>query len=138
MNAIEYLLIPASVVVTLVITKLLINRSRKRLQVKPSQTKVFSVITAFLDMYGIRDLPPTQTSKFEDDKYIRVLVVDSQAYWIVHNTLFVADQVDGLIDKETTRPVDTMAMDKVQLDRTIFIVNALTEGEGNDNWDSRN
>jgi hypothetical protein len=61
--------------------------------------------------------------------YTRVVFVENQAYWIKNNTLFVADMEDDMVDEATTREVDTMAMDKVQLEKVIYIVEALTEGK---------
>jgi hypothetical protein len=50
-------------------------------------------------------------------------------YWIVNNTFYVADIVDGNVEENTTRLVDTMTMDKVQLDKIMFIVEKLREGD---------
>jgi len=41
----------------------------------------------------------------------------------------VADIVDGQVDKSNSQEVDTMSMDKVQLDEMMFIVEKLREGE---------
>ena len=40
--------------------------------------------------------------------------------------------VHGLVDKNTTRKVDTMTMDSVELEKTQFIVQKLTEGKQDD------
>ena len=61
--------------------------------------------------------------------YTRVVFVENQAYWIKNNTLFVADMDEGMVDEDTTREVDTMGMNKVQLEKVIHIVDALTEGK---------
>jgi hypothetical protein len=74
----------------------------------------------------------TQSSKFVEDSYIRVVIVESSAYWIKDQALYTADVSEGAVDKSTTRRVDTMAMDKVQLDKTLFIVEKLREGLNND------
>jgi hypothetical protein len=68
--------------------------------------------------------------------YVRVMVVDDQAYWIKDNTFFTADMVDDNLDNDSTRTVDTMGMDEVQLKKMIFIVDKLTEGTSNDRGDS--
>jgi hypothetical protein len=61
--------------------------------------------------------------------YTRVVFLENQAYWIKNNTLFVADMEEGFVDEQTTREVDTMGMDRVQLEKVIHIVEALTEGK---------
>ena len=58
---------------------------------------------------------------------IRVIIMDNQAYWIKDNTFYTADMVQGNVDKETTRVVDTMTMNRVQLDKMIFIIDRLRE-----------
>jgi hypothetical protein len=70
----------------------------------------------------------TQSTKHFDSVSIRILIVDSQAYWIKNNSVFMADVVNGEVEKDTAREVDTMAMDKVQLNKMIFIVEKLKEG----------
>jgi hypothetical protein len=70
----------------------------------------------------------TQSTKYFDSNSLRVLIVDNQAYWIKNNSVFIADLINGEVEKETAREVDTMAMDKVQLKKMIFIVEKLKEG----------
>ena len=65
-----------------------------------------------------------------------MVVVGKNAYWIKDNVFYEADVVDGDVDKKTARQVDTMAMDKVQLNKMMSIVEKLTEGTHNDYWDS--
>jgi hypothetical protein len=56
--------------------------------------------------------------------------VESQAYWIRSNVFYTADLNEmGLVDFDSARPVDTMTMSKVQLDKMSFIVEKLTEGK---------
>jgi hypothetical protein len=70
----------------------------------------------------------SQAMKDFDAKSTRVLIIDNEAYWIKNNTVFMAEVINGEVEKETTREVDTMAMDKVQLKKMIFIVEKLKEG----------
>jgi len=46
--------------------------------------------------------------------------------------LFTAEQEDGIVKEDTARRVDTMGMNSVQLDRLIYIVDVLNEGNEND------
>jgi hypothetical protein len=52
--------------------------------------------------------------------------------------LYTAKLIDGKVDDESTTTVDTMGMDKVQLDKTIFIVSKLTEGLEDDRSNTGN
>jgi len=74
----------------------------------------------------------TQSSEYKASQEVRVIIIEGEAYWIVDQTLYVANIVDGIVDNETTRKVDTMTMNDVQLEKTQFIVQKLTEGKGND------
>jgi hypothetical protein len=74
----------------------------------------------------------TQTSEHNKKTEVRVIIIENEAYWIVEQTLYVAQLVDGIVDNNTTKKVDTMTMNTVQLEKTQFIVQKLTEGKGND------
>ena len=74
----------------------------------------------------------TQSLEHSHSKEVRVIVIEGEAYWIINQTLYVANIVNGVVDNETTRRVDTMTMNDVQLEKTQFIVQKLTEGKGND------
>lgn len=81
----------------------------------------------------------TQAMKhFMNNGTIRVVLSHDKAYWISNSKLLVADLIDGNIDKENAKVVDTMGMDKVELDKVIFIVEELTKGANNDNGNSGN
>lgn len=74
-------------------------------------------------------MPKTQAMKHVDQYTLRAIVVDDNMYWIINNAFYMADIVDGNIEENTTRLVDTMTMDKVQLDKMMFIVDKLREGD---------
>ncbi len=80
----------------------------------------------------------TQATKHNQKTQVRVIFTEEEAYWITNNKLYVAQLIDGIVDEESTKVVDTMTMDKVQLDRMIFIVEKLTEGLTNDSGNSGN
>lgn len=74
----------------------------------------------------------TQASKHFDSKSTRVLYMDGLAWFIKKidgmDALHVAEISEGGFDENSAKRVDTMAMNDVQLDKTIFIVEKLTEG----------
>jgi hypothetical protein len=107
--------------------------SKKPVGVRLSQSYIDTLITNKL----IEEILPkpqrkTQSVKHRKGEEVRVIIIEGKAYWIVSQTLYVADIVDGSVDNETTKKVDTMTMDDVQLEKTQFIVQKLTEGKGND------
>ena len=78
--------------------------------------------------------PKKKTQSLEHTKKdeVRVIIIEGEAYWIVDQTLYTAKIIDGSVDNETTKKVDTMTMDSVQLKKVVSIVEALTEGRKND------
>jgi hypothetical protein len=107
--------------------------SKKLKTIKFSQSQIDTlvanrVIEQLLPLFPRK----TQSSEHLKKDEVRVIIIENEAYWIVEQTLYVADVVDGNVDNETTRKVDTMTMDDVQLEKTQFIVKKLTEGKGND------
>jgi hypothetical protein len=78
----------------------------------------------------------TQSKLHYDKTNIKVIIFDNDAYWIKDNIFYKAPLVDELIDKEAAEQVDTIHMDKVQLDKMLFIMDRLREGIGNDSRSS--
>lgn len=80
----------------------------------------------------------TQSSKHEEKTNVKVVIVDNKAYFIKNGTFYCADMHGTEIDGANAVSVDTMSMDKVQLDKMLFIMDQLIDGKKNDSGDSRN
>lgn len=85
--------------------------------------------------HEIASLETQATKHFSNNnKEMKVVLHDDNAYWILNNTLFTAKLDGNEIDRDSTKIVDTMAIDKVELNKLMIIVEKLTEGApGNDN-----
>jgi len=107
-------------------------------KIRYSQSHVYSLISPILDYVPDmpKDPPIRQSNNLMKDSYTRVLILDDSAYWIKDQALYTAEIMDGMVNKETTRRVDTMTMDKVELDKTMFIVEKLREGLDSDSGGS--
>ena len=82
--------------------------------------------------YSRKIINNTQSKKHYDKTNIKVIILDNQAYWIKDNIFYKAP-IDGQsIDKESAEEVDTIHMDKVQLDKMLFIMDKLREGINDD------
>ena len=104
-----------------------------------SQSYMHKILLPFLPTNSqINRMTPkkTQARLFYNKLYIKILFLDNKAYWIKDNTFYSADVVDKQVIEETTKIVDIMSMDKVELDKMSFIVEKLTEGLNNDNRNS--
>lgn len=105
--------------------------SAKPKKIHSSQSVIFELTKDLIPISGptfpVR--PKRQSSEYEKKNTTRIIYMDNQAWWIESGSLTVADITEeGEIDFESKKGVDTMTMDKVQLDKTIFIVEKLTEG----------
>jgi hypothetical protein len=127
-----------------VVVIILVNKYLSKNVVKPvrsirySQSNNFEMLLEFT--VRLTEAPPIkarQTLKHFHEENKRILVLDDNAYWIDENTFYVADIINTEIDISSARQVDIMSMDKVQLDKMIYIVEKLTEGIQDDNWNSR-
>ena len=74
----------------------------------------------------------TQSKKHYDKTNVKVIILDNQAYWIKDNIFYRAPINGQSIDKESAEEVDTIHMDKVQLDKMLFIMDKLREGINDD------
>jgi hypothetical protein len=79
----------------------------------------------------------TQSKARYDKNNIKVIIFDNDAYWIKDNIFYKAPLVNEIIDKEAAEEVDTIHMDKVQLDKMLFIMDKLREGIEDDSRSSR-
>lgn len=105
--------------------------NKKRIRLSFSQSKLFDITKDLVPISApaFPQRPNRQSSEYEKKNSTRVIYIDNQAWWIENGSLTVADiKEDGQVDFENKKGVDTFAMDKVQLDKTIFIVEKLTEG----------
>jgi hypothetical protein len=87
--------------------------------------------------YSRKLISKTQSKNHYDKTNVKVIIVDNNAYWIKDNIFYKAPLVDQLIDKESAEQVDTINMDKVQLDKMLFIMDKLREGISDDSRGSR-
>ena len=109
------------------------------LSIRYTQSSSYEKIKEVAPIVRIFKKPkPSQARLYEKKQSTKVIIINGAAYWIADNVLFKADMVNGIIDKDSAEKVDTMVMNDVQLDETIFIVNKLTEGLEDDRGNSRN
>ena len=120
-----------------VVNRLVSRQDRSVGSVQFSQSRVYLLMAPFLPTNNeIVNVQHTQSSKYLEQVFVRVVMVGKLAYWIKDNTLYEGDVVEGIVDKKTAREVDTITMDKVQLNKMMSIVERLTEGTHNDHWNS--
>lgn len=137
----EYLIGSLVTLVTvLVVTRSFITKDLslpKQINIRQSQSHIYSLVgMAMENMYKAPEKLPSQSTKHYDKSHVRIIFADNKAYWISNSTFYQADMLDSGIDQENAKAVDIMGMDKVQLDKMMFIVEKLTEGLSNDSSNS--
>jgi hypothetical protein len=98
------------------------------------QSHLFSLIAPAIPYMPVaKTFRPTQSFLNDEKNRQRMIFTEDRAYWIKDNAFYEASLLeDGEIDNSTAKIVDTMTMDKVELDKMAFIVQKLTEGMRND------
>jgi hypothetical protein len=137
---VEYLLGSFVTLLAIIVSNRVLKNKLKQ-EVVPvirySQSHVYSLVSPVLDYVPmIKPFKESQSHKYLESLYIKVMIVGNEAYWIKDNALYTASLVEGEVDKNTTQKVDTMSMDKVQLEKTMFIVEKLREDQRNDSGSS--
>lgn len=104
----------------------------RQIKIVNRQSRLFELIRPAIPFLESEpELPETQSYRYEDSLHLKVIVSNGIAYWIHENRLYQGDFIDGNIDKESGKIVDTMALSKVELDRMSYIVDRLNSKGGN-------
>lgn len=107
--------------------------------IRYSQSHIHSLVSPLIPKSLKQKPKKTQSRIYEAKNNIRVIIMDNRAYWIKDNGFFMADMsIDGTVNKDSTRRVDTDTMSKVQLDKMLFIIDRLREGNLYDSGGSGN
>jgi len=121
----------------LVSTKMLKNKNNKKISLSYCQSHIFEIVKPLLPPIKKLEIK-TQSRAYEEKSSVKVIIMHNQAFWIRDNVFYTANMRDGEVEKETTRRVDTMGMDKVELDKMLFIMDQLRDGKINDSGSSGN
>lgn len=138
----EYFLGSALTMIAMFITtRLILPRTinTKKDSLRYSQTHIHTLIMPLLpDIKSYKKKVVTQSSKHEEKINIKVVILENKAYFVKDGSFYCADMNGDFIDKHSATVVDTIGMDKVQLDKMLFIMDQLRDGKKNDSGDSRN
>jgi hypothetical protein len=136
----EYFLGSALTMLAMFITTRLIlplTLKTKVNNIRYSQSHIHTLVMPLLpDLKTYRKKMVTQSSKHDEKVNIRVVILDNKAYFVKDGGFYCADVDGDSIDKQSAVVVDTMGMDKVQLDKMLFIMDQLRDGKTNDSGSS--
>jgi len=137
----EYFLGSAITMIAMFITTRLIsyNQTYKKDSIpRYSQSHIHMTILPLLpEIKKYKKKAITQSSRHEEKTNTRVVIFDNKAYFVKDGTFYCAEMHGTEIDGANATLVDTMGMDKVQLDKMLFIMDQLRDGNKNDSGDSR-
>lgn len=80
----------------------------------------------------------SQSVKHAANTMIKIIVIDSKAYWIKDNIFYSAETRSGDIVEHTTEPVDVSTMSKKDIDKMLFILDNLRKGKNDDSGSTGN
>lgn len=112
----------------------------QKVTVRYSQSHIFELVRPLLPPISnkMRKNRVSQSTEYDKKTNIRVIIVEDTAYWIKNNVFYKAEIVDGSINSDSTEIVDTISMNKVQLDKMLFIMDRLREGVEDDSGSAGN
>jgi hypothetical protein len=98
-----------------------------------TQSDIHQIVKHFLpnDLFDMPKLV-SQARKHIRSNTVKVMVLEGQAYWVHNNMFYVADTVEGSVNPETVRPIDTNNMSKRDIDKMLFILDSLKNGNSDD------
>jgi hypothetical protein len=74
----------------------------------------------------------SQSLKHIERNTVKVIFIDGKAYWVNNNIFYCADAFENNVNIDTTSPVDTTNMSKKDIEKMLFILDNLKNGNSND------
>jgi len=137
----EYFLGSVITMVAMFVATKLISSEKKVIRENPfrySQSHIHEIVSPLIPhLKEYKKIIPRQSTNQEEKTNIKVIIFDDKAYFVKDATFYCADMHGTEIDGANATVVDTMGMDKVQLDKMLFIMDQLRDGKKNDSGDSR-
>ena len=124
----EYILaVGLTFVLSLAIIKFSIKRSMKSMKkIKYSQSHIYEKTRYFMPVHKHKESELlSQSMKHVQEHMIKIIVIDSKAYWVKDNIFYTAETSNGTVIPETAKPVNTSDMSKKDIDKMLFILDNL-------------
>jgi hypothetical protein len=88
----------------------------------------FFLLIGFV-LYTSDDNDALQEKNEDEEDFVKVAIVENRAYWVVNNTLYAADLVDGEIEKEYAEPINAFDIDYKEVGRLMGILDNIQNWE---------
>jgi len=137
----EYFLGSVLTLIAMFVTTRLVSSQKPLIKDSPfrySQSHIHEIVSPLMpDLRNYKKVKARQSTNQEEKTNIKVVIFDNKAYFVKDGTFYCAEMHGTEIDGANATLVDTMGMDKVQLDKMLFIMDQLRDGKKNDSGDSR-
>lgn len=136
----ELIAIGLTLISVLVIIKVMKKRSRKDFsKTLYRQSDIHKLLKYFFSISLSNNKQTfSQLTRHKEKSMIKVIVLDDQAYWVSNNTFYVAEAINGEIQRHTARPINTNGLSKKDLNKMLFILDSLKNGSKNDSSSTGN
>jgi hypothetical protein len=116
------------------------QRNRYFAKIVTTQSSLHQIVKHFIPK-DLFDLPKrnSQAMKHLSKHNLKVMIVEDQAYWVHNNMFYRAETINGFVDPESVQPIDTNNMSKRDIDKMLFILDNLKNGNSDDSsstWNS--
>jgi len=111
----------------------------KQYNIAYTQSYNYSLIQPWAGFTAAKKPLVGQSYDYAEKHALRIAMTpDNKAYWIDNGFLVVTEVIDGKIDADNKKRVDTIHMDSVELEGVKTIVDRLTDGRNNEATDPGN
>jgi hypothetical protein len=116
------------------------KRNKYFAKIVTTQSSLHQIVKHFIPK-DLFDLPKrnSQAKKHLSENNVKVMIVEDQAYWVHNNMFYKAETINGFVDPESVQPIDTNNMSKRDIDKMLFILDNLKNGNSDDSsstWNS--
>ena len=122
-----------SIILCSIIIRVVQKRKKYFAKIVYTQSSIHQIVKNLLPK-DLFEVPKklSQARKHIENNSVKVMIIENNAYWVHNNMFYVADTIDGSVDSETVRPVDTNNMSKRDIDKMLFILDSLKNGNSDD------
>lgn len=114
------------------------KRNNIKVNIGFRQSHIFEVTRPTLSLILAGKNLDTQATRHFDSSRVKVMLTDKKAYWIKDSSVYEADILNGIVQENSAKIVDMMALDDVKLKDMMFIVEELTKGQDSDSGNTWN
>ena len=122
----------------IIIMKNKINKKMSRTLYSQKDTHELFKYFFAIDSSNNRKKRFSQLTNHVEKSMIKVMVIGHKAYWVSDNTFYVANAIDGEVEAGSAEPVDIDNMSKNDINKMLFILDNLQNGNKNDSSSSGN